>query len=138
MDSPNLTIGRLARAAGVGVETVRYYQRRGLIGTPSGAAGARRYGQAALDRLRFIRHAQRLGFSLDEVAGLLELDEMTDRNEARKAAQDKLREIEEKMTRLEAMRQALAELVRCCEAGPGAEPCPILHTLSGTEESPHS
>ncbi|MBL8447977.1 MAG: MerR family DNA-binding protein [Zoogloeaceae bacterium] len=136
MDSPSLTIGRLAGAAGVGVETVRYYQRRGLIGTPHGAAGVRRYGKAELARLRFIRHAQRLGFSLDEVAGLLDLDEMTDRNAARKAALDKLGEIEEKIHRLETMRRALADLVRCCEAGPGAEPCPILHTLSGVEELP--
>jgi MerR family transcriptional regulator, mercuric resistance operon regulatory protein len=131
MDTPDLTIGRLASAASVGVETIRYYQRRGLLPTPTRPEGIRRYGKAELDRLRFIRHAQQLGFSLEEIGDLLALDEMQDREAARALASGKLGEIETKIKRLEAMRATLRNLVSCCEQAPGADPCPILHTLGG-------
>lgn len=133
MNTPGLTIGRLASAAGVGVETVRYYQRRGLLPVPARPGGVRRYGEADLNRLRFIRHAQQLGFSLEEAAELLALDEMRDREAARTVACGKLEEIDRKIRHLEAMATALRNLVDCCERAPGAEPCPILHTLAGTE-----
>ncbi|MEO8203211.1 MAG: MerR family transcriptional regulator, partial [Betaproteobacteria bacterium] len=81
MDQPNasFTIGKLARAAGVGVETVRYYQQRGLLPVPPGNGGFRRYSPAAGERIRFVKRAQELGFSLDEVAELLRLEDGTDR-----------------------------------------------------------
>jgi MerR family transcriptional regulator, mercuric resistance operon regulatory protein len=136
MNTPLLTIGRLASTAGVGVETIRYYQRRGLLPTPDCGGGVRRYGQAELDRLRFIRHAQHLGFSLEEAGELLGLDEMQDRAVARALARGKLVEIEGKIHRLEAVRAALQDLVGCCEQAPGADPCPILHTLAAGQEGP--
>lgn len=130
-----MTIGRLAAAADVGVETVRYYQRRGLLAVPTPSAGqVRHYGDTALSRLRFIRRAQQLGFSLDEIAELLDLDENTDRTAARALAKEKLAQIDERMARMAAMRSALTELVSCCEHTSTAQPCPILHTLAHPDE----
>lgn len=132
----SMTIGRLAAAADVGVETVRYYQRRGLLAVPAPAVGqVRHYGDTALSRLRFIRRAQQLGFSLDEIAELLDLDENTDRTAARALAKEKLVQIDERMARLAAMRSALTELVSCCEHTSTAQPCPILHTLAHPDEA---
>ncbi|AVZ79719.1 MerR family transcriptional regulator [Zoogloeaceae bacteirum Par-f-2] len=126
------TIGRLAAAAGVGVETVRYYQRRGLIGAPSGRHGAfGLYDAQTLSRLRFIRRAQALGFSLDEIAGLLALDEERDRDTARALAQAKIDNIEQRIRQLQAMRSALVSLVHCCEHTEAPNPCPILRALDG-------
>jgi MerR family mercuric resistance operon transcriptional regulator len=127
------TIGTLAQAAGVGVETIRYYQRRGLLPTPARPGTIRRYATADLNRLRFIRHAQHLGFSLEEAGDLLGLDAMTDREAARALARSKLKEIETRLRRLETMRVALRNLVSCCEVAPGGDPCPILHAL-GTDD----
>jgi MerR family mercuric resistance operon transcriptional regulator len=131
MESTPWTFGRLAGAAGVGVETIRYEQRRGLPPTPAGNGGMRRYGRGEVDRLGFIRHAQHLGFSLDEVAELPAPDEMQDREAARARARSKLAEIEAKISRLAAVRAALRDQVSGCEHAPGADPCPILHTLAG-------
>ncbi|KAA3650875.1 MAG: MerR family transcriptional regulator [Proteobacteria bacterium] len=131
-----MTIGRLAAAADVGVETVRYYQRRGLLAVPSPDVGqVRHYGDAALSRLRFIRRAQQLGFSLDEITELLDLDENTDRTAARTLAKEKLAQIDERMARLAAMRSALTELVSCCEHTTTTQPCPILHTLAHPDDA---
>ncbi|ENO86244.1 MerR family transcriptional regulator [Thauera linaloolentis] len=126
-----LTIGALAKAAGVGVETVRYYQRRGLLREPEHMRGNyRRYGTAELARLRAIRRAKQLGFSLDEIGALLALNEDTDRERARDTAQAKIDLIDARIRQLQDMRGALAELVRCChDTQPGA-PCPILRALS--------
>ena len=112
----DLTIGALAKSAGVGVETVRYYQRRGLL-SPNGAHKGtfRVYGNDELARLRFIRRAQSLGFSLDEVADLLALDEETDRERARAFAQSKIADVESRIRQLTEMRSALQRLVTCCE-----------------------
>lgn len=126
-----LTIGSLGAAAGVGVETIRYYQHRGLLPIPQRPGGIRRYGQDDLDRLHFIRHAQRLGFSLEEVAELLALDHMQDRQAARAQAESKLTQIDDRIRRMAAMREALASLVSCCENAPGSDPCPILRALAG-------
>ncbi|MCB1960964.1 MAG: MerR family DNA-binding protein [Rhodocyclaceae bacterium] len=126
----SMTISQLARAAGVGVETVRYYQRRQLIATPATPGGIRRYSDAALSRLRFIRRAQELGFSLDEIADLLGLDEHADRATARTIAREKLGQIETRIAHLEAMRAALRDLVSCCEHSADALPCPILHAFA--------
>ena len=131
----HLTISQLARAADVGVETVRYYQRRGLLSTPAAPPGGiRRYDGDALSRLRFVRRAQGLGFSLDEVAELLELDEHQDRDMARRIASEKLARIEAQIAQLAAMKTALADLVSCCAHGSPAQPCPILHTLAHPDE----
>ncbi|THF64375.1 MerR family transcriptional regulator [Pseudothauera rhizosphaerae] len=128
--SAALTIGRLASAAGVGVETVRYYQRRGLIGAPAARRGAFRvYDADALSRLHFIRRAQTLGFSLDEIAELLALDEERDRDKARAFAQAKIADIESRIHRLEEVRAALQGLVHCCEHTAAPAPCPILQAF---------
>jgi MerR family mercuric resistance operon transcriptional regulator len=132
-----MTISQLAQAAGVGVETVRYYQRRGLLPTPRlPTGGIRRYDAAALSRLRFVRRAQSLGFTLDEVAELLALDEHQDRELARRIASEKLARIEAQIHQLGAMKQALSALVTCCAQGNAAQPCPILHTLAHPDEAP--
>jgi len=131
------TIGLLARAAGVGVETVRYYQRRGLLAEPAPGRGAyRTYGAAELARLRAIRRAQQLGFSLEEIDGLLALNADTDRERARAAAQTKIELIEARIRHLQDMRNALAELVHCCRHSDAATPCPILRALAGEAATP--
>lgn len=132
-----LTIGALARSAGVGVETVRYYQRRGLLPEASAHRGAFRvYGKPELVRLRFIRRAQGLGFNLDEIADLLALDEESDRKAARAFAQAKIEDIEGRIRKLEGMRAALQGLVACCEHTQSPAPCPILHALAEPDELP--
>jgi len=131
----SMTISQLATAADVGVETVRYYQRRGLLPTPTLPAGSiRRYDQDVLSRLRFVKRAQALGFSLDEIAELLTLDEHEDRTLARRIASEKLTRIEAQIAQLQSMKQALSELVTCCAHGSDAQPCPILHTLAHPDE----
>jgi MerR family transcriptional regulator, mercuric resistance operon regulatory protein len=133
----NLTIGALARAAGVGVETVRYYQRRGLLPESHSRKGAfRTYGDAELARLHFIRRAQTLGFSLDEISELLDLDEMTDRENARVFAKAKIADIESRVRQLKEIRTALESLVRCCEHSDAETPCPILHALATPQPQP--
>lgn len=124
-----MTIGRLARAAGVHVESVRYYQRRGLLGVPRRpAAGVRRYGEDALARLRFIKRAQDVGFSLREVADLLRLQRGC--RDARSLAAAKLVAVERRMADLARIRGVLGELIAKCEAS-GAGNCPIIESLSG-------
>lgn len=130
-----MTIGTLARKADVGVETVRYYQRRGLLPEGSARKGAFRvYSASDLVRLRFIRRAQALGFSLDEIAGLLALDEESDRDRAREVAKAKIADVEARIRQLEDVRGALQHLVTCCEHTDAPAPCPILHALVGDEE----
>ena len=123
-----LTIGGLAEAGGVGVETVRFYQRKALIATPSREAGVRRYGDEDLRRLRFIRQAQSAGFTLGEIAELLELDAGTDRARARQLAQGRIAALDAKIAELQSARSALERLASRC--GDGAEgPCPILKSF---------
>ena len=125
------TIGALAREAGIGVETIRYYQRRGLLLAPKRSNGSYRlYGVSELARLRAIRRAQQLGFSLEEIDALLILNADTDRERARAAAQAKINLIDTRIHQLQGMRGALAELVRCCHDTQASEPCPILRALS--------
>lgn len=126
-----LTIGALARAGGVGVETVRYYQRRGLLEKPdrpdgAGSAGAiRRYGEADLRRLRFIRAGQAAGFTLEQIAALLALDTTNDREQARALALERIAALDAKIAELEYARASLRRLADEC--GSGADgPCPIL------------
>ncbi|MCB1900338.1 MerR family DNA-binding protein [Cognatazoarcus halotolerans] len=130
-----LTIGTLAKSAGVGVETIRYYQRRGLLSDKGPRRGAYRiYESGDLARLRFIRRAQALGFSLDEIGDLLSLDETDDRAEARALAQARLGEVEKRLRQLQEIRDALKGLIACCEHTESPAPCPILHTLAENDE----
>jgi MerR family mercuric resistance operon transcriptional regulator len=123
-----MKIGDLAKAGGVTVETVRFYQRRGLLHEPTRGAGARRYSQGDLERLRSIRAAQTAGFSLEEIAVLLALNP-EDRPAARALAESRIAAIDERIAALQAMRAALSELAQDCAVGaPG--PCPIIAAFS--------
>lgn len=125
------TIGTLARAAGVGIETVRYYQRRGLLKEPARPAGAgraggvRRYDDGDLGRLRFIRGAQTAGFSLDQIGKLLALNATDDRRQARELARARVVLLDQKIAELQAARRALSHLADLCETTEGG-PCPIM------------
>ena len=122
----NLSIGKLAKAADVGVETVRYYQRRRLLEVPTEAGGMRRYSDDHVDRLRFIKRAQTVGFTLEEIADLLSLNDNRDPRVARQLATEKIQDIELRITRLGRMADALRQLVRECECGGEDMPCPII------------
>ena len=120
------TIGGLARAAGVGVETVRYYQRIGLLPEPARPPGeVRRYGDKDVKRLKFIRSAQTAGFTLAEIGELLELDASDDRARARELARARVAALDAKIADLKQARDALAGLARACASKRGG-PCPIL------------
>ena len=121
----NLTIGALARTGGVGVETVRYYQRLGLLPIPERGGGVRRYGAADVRRLHFIRSAQRAGFTLDQAKELLTLDAADDRDRARALAEQRIAALDAKIAQLLTAREALARLASTCAAGTG-DTCPIL------------
>jgi MerR family transcriptional regulator, mercuric resistance operon regulatory protein len=123
-----LTIGKLAEAGGVGVETVRFYQRKGLLKTPDRAGGVRRYGDDDLRRLRFIRQAQTAGFTLAEIAELLELDAGEDRARARELAEARVRTLDNRIRELELARDALKRLAAECSGG-RTGPCPILKSF---------
>jgi MerR family transcriptional regulator, mercuric resistance operon regulatory protein len=120
-----LTIGGLAANGGVGVETVRYYQRRGLLAEPARRAGIRRYGPDHVRRLRFIRLAQGAGFSLEEIRELLELDSIDDRPRARELAETRIAALDARIAEMQRAREALVKLARDCGSGQ-AGPCPIL------------
>ena len=120
------TIGGLAKAAGVGVETVRYYQRRGLLPEPARPPGeVRRYGDRDVKRLRFIRSAQTAGFTLNEIKELLDLDASDDRARARELARARVAALDEKIEQLRQAREALAGLATACASKRGWA-CPIL------------
>ena len=134
--TPALTIGRLAKAAGVGIDTVRYYERAGLLPAPArSASGYRRYGQDELSRLRFIRRAQRLGFSLAEIDELLALSRQRDIAAVRRQAAAKLADVDARMRELERVREALGALFEACPGHERDGPCPILSAL-GEEARP--
>ena len=119
-------ISELARAGEVGVETVRFYQRKGLLAAPSGGAiGGRHYGSDDVRRLRYVRKAQAAGFSLAEIATLIDLDRTDDRARARHMARERLAALEAQIAQLEEARASLAKLASDCAKG-GAGPCPIL------------
>jgi MerR family mercuric resistance operon transcriptional regulator len=132
-----LTIGRLARAAGVGIETVRFYQRRGLIARPPRPrAGYRAYSRATLDRLRFIREAQNLGFSLREIEELLALWTAADADcgDVRARAAAKLDDVEAKIAQLERVRAALRTLIGACPGCGRLDDCAIIHAIVGARD----
>ena len=121
----SLTIGKLASAGGVGVETIRFYQRKGLLEQPTRESGIRRYGSEDLRRLRFIRQAQAAGFTLEEIRELLELDAGEDRGRARELAKARIEALDAKIADLQRARDALRRLARECGEG-STGPCPIL------------
>ena len=132
MDS--IGIGTLAKRAGVGIDTVRYYERAGLL-APSRrlASGYRRYTALELSRLRFIRRAQALGFTLNEVRDLLTLSAKRDVARVKRSAQSKLEDVDKKIAALQKIREGLATLVAACPGHGRAADCPILQALGGEE-----
>jgi MerR family mercuric resistance operon transcriptional regulator len=124
----DMTIARLGEAAGVGVETVRYYQRRGLLAVPPRAGSIRRYGSEDVRRLRFIRRAQAAGFTLEEIAELLALDRTDDRARVRAMATERLAALDARIAELEQSRASLERLRSVC-AGGKSGPCPIIEAF---------
>lgn len=133
MKEKDLTIGTLAAFAGVNVESVRYYQRIKLMPVPKKVLGGiRHYGATDLARLQFIKTAQGLGFTLDEVADLVKLDDGTHCKEAHDIAAHKLTAVRARLRVLQRIEKALARLVRQCETRRGAIRCPLIGSLSIT------
>jgi MerR family transcriptional regulator, copper efflux regulator len=129
-----LGIGQLAKRGGVGIDTVRYYERNGLL-TPHArlASGYRRYSELELARLRFIRRAQALGFTLKEIKELLALSAQRDVGRVKRSAQAKLKDVKSRIAALERMRDGLATLIDACPGHGRAADCPILRTLNNEE-----
>lgn len=124
------TIGVLANAAGVNVETIRFYQRKGLMQEPNRPLGGiRRYGESHLARVHFIKSAQRLGFSLGEIGELLKLEDGSNCTEARMQAERKLADVRERLTDLHRIEAALQDLVQRCCATEGEVRCPMIQAL---------
>lgn len=137
----NLTIGQVAKAAGVNVETIRFYERKGLVKQPPReGSGFRKYAPSVVGRVRFIRGAKDLGFSLREVADLLDLrvDPNVSCNEVKAAAQTKIEDIDAKVRGLLRMKDALTELVRACDRRAATDACPILAALEKEPQGPSS
>jgi Hg(II)-responsive transcriptional regulator len=129
-----LSVGQVAKRAGVGVETVRFYERQGLLDEPARKeSGYRQYGDDAVAVLRFIRRAKELGFTLNEIKGLLalRLDGSATRSDVREQATAKVGGIEAKIRDLQRMRDALSGLIATCHGDGPATGCPILEALNG-------
>lgn len=133
---PSLTIGQMARQAGVGIDTVRFYERQGLLESPPRrTSGYRDFSAKSLQRLRFIRRAKALAFSLQEIGELLALHGSSASGcaEAASRAREKVAAIEAKIRGLEAVRAGLVELAAACERRTTAEKCPLLEALAGAD-----
>lgn len=127
----SLTIGGLARDAGVNVETVRYYQRRGLVAEPERPLnGVRRYSEDSVKRIRFIKRAQDLGFTLAEIGHLLALEDGRSCRETRELAGRKLAIVESRLADLGRLRRTLRKLIARCDTSRGRVSCPIISVLS--------
>ena len=132
------TIGQVAREAGIGVETVRFYERQGLIEEPSRrASGYRQFDEGVVNRLRFIRKAKELGFTLNEIKELLSLKVAPSSScaDVKGRAEAKIADIEEKIRTLQRMKRALVELTKACKGDGPTNECPILESLDGKEKS---
>jgi Hg(II)-responsive transcriptional regulator len=128
----HFTTGQVARKANVNIETIRYYERRGLIPEPPRReSGYRQYSQDAVDQVRFIKRAQELGFSLQEIRELLtlKLDPSTPAIEVREKAEAKVQDIEGKIDTLQKMRHALLHLIGQCDGHGTVQDCPIIEAL---------
>lgn len=130
LDVDQYTIGQLARAAGVGVETIRYYQRRNLLPVPEVASGFRTYPASLAERIRFIKRAQELGFSLDEIANLLMLEDGNDRQAIRDVAHERLVQVQAKLADLHRMEEMLTQLIQQCASSTQQVQCPIIQALA--------
>jgi MerR family transcriptional regulator, copper efflux regulator len=133
-----LSIGQLARQSGIGIETIRFYEREGVLAAPGRKpSGYREYDQEAIRVLRFVRRAKQLGFTLKEIKVLLglRLDTSASRADVRAQATAKLAEIDAKIQDLQRMRKSLAKLVRTCHGDGAAPGCPILTSLDAHESS---
>lgn len=131
----SIGIGDLAKRGGVGIDTVRYYERSGLLKPQARlASGYRRYSNLEVARLRFIRRAQALGFSLQEVRELLALSAARDVARVKRSAQAKLADVEKRIAELERVRDGLASLISACPGHGRAADCPILQALGGEEQ----
>jgi Zn(II)-responsive transcriptional regulator len=133
---PTFSIGQLSKRAGVAIDTVRYYERNQLL-APAGRleSGYRRYGDTELKRLRFIRRAKALGFTLADIRGLLDLSNERSVAKVKRAAEAKLADVEQRLAELERIRNGLKTLVAACPGHGRAEACPILNALN-EEEAP--
>jgi Cu(I)-responsive transcriptional regulator len=132
-----LTIGKVAKHAGVGIDTVRFYERKGLIAKPPrGASGYRHYPQDAVSRIRFIRRAKELGFSLQEIRDLLALriDAEVRSGEVKKRAETKIADIEAKIRTLQRIKETLVAITAACDGCGPVSDCPILRALEADEE----
>jgi MerR family mercuric resistance operon transcriptional regulator len=127
-ESASLTIAKLASAGGVGVETIRFYQRKGLLHTPTRDSGIRRYSSQAVRRLRFIRQAPAAGFTLEQIRELLELDAGEDRARAREIALARVDALSARIADLRRARNALQRLAKECGDGTSGA-CPILSSF---------
>jgi len=131
MPTRAFTIRKLADAAGVGVEAVRYYQRRGLLPQPERIEGGfREYTQADVNRLRFIKRGQELGFSLDDIGELTSLSGERNRSRVRTLTKLRVAEIRERIAQLESVAAALEGLAETCSRTPRAQACPIIAALA--------
>ena len=133
---PTFGIGQLAKQAGVAIDTVRYYERNNML-APAGRmpSGYRRYGDVELKRLRFIRRAKALGFSLTDIRGLLALSDERSVAKVKRAAEKKLVDIEQRIAELERIRDGLHTLIAACPGHGRAEACPILNALTQQDPS---
>jgi MerR family mercuric resistance operon transcriptional regulator len=132
-----LTTGQLAKKAEVNIETIRYYERKGLIPKPHRRdSGYRQYPEEMITRILFIKHAKTLGFSLKEIKELLSLkhDPKTPCSEVRNRAQSKIEDIDGKIRTLQKMKKALSKLTKSCTGSGPAKECPILETLKNKKE----
>jgi len=126
----SLTIAGLAKAVEVNVETIRFYQRKGLLTEPvRPLGGIRRYDGTDVSRVRFIKSAQRIGFKLDEIAQLLRLDDGTHCTEAREIAEHKLVDVRLRLADLRNIESSLSDLVKRCKASRGKVTCPLIASL---------
>jgi MerR family mercuric resistance operon transcriptional regulator len=133
-----LTIGQVARRAGIGVETVRFYERQGLVEQPARKeSGYRQFDEGTIARLRFIRRAKELGFTLNEIKELLslKLDPSTTCAHVKRQAETKIADIQGKIDSLKRMKQALVKLTKACSGQGQTRDCPILDALDSKEEA---
>ncbi|MEO6799726.1 MAG: MerR family DNA-binding protein [Rhodanobacter sp.] len=138
MPTSSLTIGAVAKRVGVAIDTIRFYEREGLLPEPlRRASGYRSYGESTISQLRFIRRAKRLGFTLEEIRELLALsaDRQRGVKAVKKRAQQRLAAIEERIVELQRVRDGLAQLVESCPGHGAPEHCPILRALTDEEDS---
>lgn len=136
LTAPHFTIGALARRAGVGIDTIRYYEREQLLPPPQRrASGYRDYGPDVVERLRFIRRAKDLGFTLEEIRELLTLSNDRERGvkSVKQRAEARLGEVEQRIRELQRMKRGLKQLIDACPGHGALEHCPILRALGGEE-----